>query len=211
MNKGVLYYIFLNRIRDKSFLLFYIVGAVLYFITFYFSMPFNEDSFEFFRYGIAPFFSIYFSIISGINGLGKDEGRGYFEILLTKPIRTVELLLGYYVIYVISSLLFLIVVILPTVFYYAYDFHSQFNGLIISCIVEILFYTSFTIFFSNITRDNMYIASMIILIISPMARYINKKLEIIQKIFFPQAEWRKLVIVVVILTLSLFFIRRKRL
>lgn len=211
MNKGVLYYIFLNRRRDKAFLLFYIIGVVLYFITLYFSMPFNEDSFEFFTHATVPFFSIYFSIISGINGLGKDIGRGYFEILLTKPIRIVELLLGYYVVYIISSIFFLIVVILPTVFYYAYDFHSQFNGLIISFIVEVLFYTSFTIFFSIITRDNMYIASMIILIISPMARYIDKKLEILQKILSPQDEWRKLIIVFVSLLLSLFFIRQKRL
>ncbi len=210
MNKGVLYYIFLNRRRDKSFLLFYIVGAVLYFITLYFSMPFNEDSFELFTH-VTDLILIYFCIISGINGLGKDIGRGYFEILLTKPMRITELLLGYYVIYIISSTLFLIVVTLPTLFYYAYDFHSQFNGLIISYLVLILFYTSFTIFFSIINRDNMYIASMIILIIAPLAQYINKKLEIIRKILFPQDDWRQLIIVVVILILSLFFIRQKRL
>lgn len=211
MNKSVLFYTFLNRIKDKTFLLFYIVGLVNYFILLYFSIPFNEHSFIFFIKGTGPLFLIYYSLISGINGLGKDRNRGYLEILLTKPIKIGELVFSYYITYVFFSVIFFLIIFLPTVLYFGHEFNLTFNTLIISPLVIILFYVSYSIFFSIITMGNMYIASIIILnMFCASIPQINKKLEIIPKILLPQDDWKKLIIAVVLLMLSIFFISKQK-
>jgi ABC-type transport system involved in multi-copper enzyme maturation permease subunit len=211
MNKGVLYYTFLNRIKDRPFLLFYIVGVVLYFIFLYFSVPFNKNSIDFFVKGPITLFLIYFSLVSGLNGLGKDKDRGYLEILLTKSVKIEELLLSYYITYLFFSIFFLAVIYCPTMMFFGSGFNLTFNILIISPILYILLYVSYTIFFSVITKENMYIVAIIILnIFCALLPQINIKFKIISENLFPDGNLKKLIVVLVLLVLSLIFIRRQK-
>lgn len=211
MNKGALKYTFLSRLKDKTFFLFYIVGVVLYGLIVFFSIPFSKGTFDLFIKGIVNFFLIYFCLVANINGLGKDKSRGYLEIILTKPIQMKELIFSYFYVNIFYSLVIYFVIIFPTILYFGADFNFKLIYSLISHLLTILLFTTYTILFSLLVKENMFIVAIIIMIMfSSSAPFINKKLAFISKIINPIDNIHKVIVSVFVIILILLISSRTK-
>ncbi len=180
-----LYYIIISRIKDKGFLIFYIAGFGLYFVFYFLNFPITESSLEVFKSDVIIILTIYFSLISGINGIGIDNKSEYSNILFSKPINKFMFYLSYYCVYLLSLILFLILIFYPSLVLFS-KVTISLKDFIFRPLFKAILIISYVMLFSVMFKGNMYMPSYILyLIILEFGSKWNDKVKYLKEILLP--------------------------
>jgi len=209
MNKGCIYYIILNRIKDRAFLFFYLLLIIFAAYTVYKPWDFTLGQ-EYFDALLKQMimYSVFFPLIMGINGFGKDWERGYLELILSKPVKIGELVISYYIVSFLFSILPFVFILWPKIIYigHHYNFSLYF---ILTQLTLILLILSYISLFTVLVKGNMYIVIFFLFLVLNIT---TKEIAILNKFFhllFPRDNSLKIIISIIVFIISLLIVNYK--
>ncbi len=209
MNRAVVYYILKNRLRDRTFWLFELAGLTI-FAVFLVSMRGGPNALPLFANGIGPLFLIYSSIVSGVNGLGKDRGRGYLEILLTRPVSLPALAAGYYSAHVLLSVAVYGLTYPPALILWGKGASLSPDLMIVLPLTTIALFSAYSILFSLLANENAFITMAFLMIILCFAiPMVAPRLTPLLRIAWPVGPLGKIAVTMVLLGSSWVLSKRK--